>query len=87
MILRRVNEMLTARLNPASMADRADLRQLQDGFPESLSRKNLLANNLKVFCEENYSCQLGLVGSFSAIFVLFAIMLACGNQILLTIGC
>jgi hypothetical protein len=86
-ILLRFNEILTARLNPASKSKRADLRPSEDVFCKSLSRKSPLANNLKVFCEENYFCQLGMIVGFSAIFVLFAIVLACGNQILLTIAC
>jgi len=50
-------------------------------------RKNLLANILKAFSEENNFSDLAIIRTFSFIFILFAFALASGNQILLTIHC
>ncbi len=86
-ILKSVNAMLTASADCGGQASRGVFRGRWGGFGRSVIRKNLLANIVKAFSEENNFSDLSIIRAFSIIFILFAFALASGNQILLTIHC
>jgi hypothetical protein len=54
---------------------------------ESVSQKSRLGSHLKLYYQENNGRYHSGFRRFSEIFIVFAIVLACGNQILLTIAC
>jgi hypothetical protein len=56
-------------------------------WADKVSRKNRLADPVKFSDEEDFLDHHERNAVFSKIFIVFAIRLACGKQILLTIAC